>query len=248
MRLYDLIAHVEGQLAFEDPEALVLSVVAVSLKKKTIGGEYLYHRIAPAGLLPVSLHGGQQTDPPPRFAFARPQRKNPARGVFCVERDPRPGLVFCSRHSVFLLSLHNSVQGTMTEYGPSVKVECTNLCNNFFHATQIRDEAQGRAHAGDPPEDHPSHRGAAPERGPGADHRERHRREGWGTEAHLLRPLPRAKGPLPSLHGSLPGAKPPAGPIPLGGDLRLRGAPKEGAIRGLRLLRRQRGDVGQRAA
>src|SRR5215203_3216302 len=27
-----------------------------------------------------------------------------------VERGPRPGLVFCGRHRVFLLSLHNSVQ------------------------------------------------------------------------------------------------------------------------------------------
>src|SRR5688572_16638864 len=98
----------------------------------------------------------------------------------------------------------------MTEYGALVKVRCTNLCNNFSHATKIRDEAQGRARAGDPPEDHRSSCGAAPDRGPGADHRERHSREGWGAEAHLLRPLPRAQGPLPSLLGPPHGAKPPA--------------------------------------
>src|SRR3712207_2143159 len=110
----------------------------------------------------------------------------------------------------FPYSLHNSVQGTMTDYGSAVKVKCTNLCNNFFYATKIRDEAQSRAHAGDPPTDRRGRRGAARNYWPGADHRERHSREGGGTEAHLLRPLPRAQGPLPSLHGPPPGAKPPA--------------------------------------
>src|SRR5829696_3472214 len=82
-----------------------------------------------------------------------------------------------------LLSLHNTVQGTMTECGPSVKVECTNLCNNFFYGTKIRDEAQSGAHAGDAAKDRRGRRGAAPECGPGADHRERHRREG-GVQRH----------------------------------------------------------------
>src|ERR687893_1216044 len=108
---------------------------------------------------------------------------------------------------ILLLSLHNTVQGTMTDYGSAVKIKCTSLCNNFFHATQIRDEAPSRARAGDPPEAHRGRRGAAPDRGPGADHRERHSREGGGTEAHLLRALPRAQGSLPSLHGPLRGAK-----------------------------------------
>src|ERR687893_2958208 len=96
----------------------------------------------------------------------------------------------------------------MTEYGPSVKVKCTSLCNNFSYATKIRDEAQGPAHARDAPKDRPGRHGAARDRGPGADHRERHSREGRGTEAHLLRPLPRAQVCLPSLHGPLRGAKP----------------------------------------
>src|SRR5215207_9392021 len=144
-----------------------------------------------------------------------------------------------------LLSLHNSVQGTMTENEPTVKVKCTSLCNNFYYGTKIRDEAQGRARPGDPPKDRRSSRGAAPDRGPCADHSERHSREGGGAEAHLLRPLPRTQGPLPGLYRPPPGAKPPAGPIPLGRILRPRGASKEGAIRGLCLLRRQRGAVDQ---
>src|SRR5215211_2312036 len=88
---------------------------------------------------------------------------------------PPPSLFFCRRHGVFLLSLHNAVQEIMTANGSAVKIECTKLCNNFFHATKIRDEAQSRAHAGDPPEDHRGHHGAAPDRRPGAYDRERHR-------------------------------------------------------------------------
>src|SRR5919112_4115010 len=98
----------------------------------------------------------------------------------------------------------------MTKYGLSVKVKYTNVCNNFFYATKIRDEAQGRAHAGDATKDRRGRHGAAPDCGPCADHRERHSREGWGAEAHLLRPLPRAQGPLPSLLGPPHGAIPPA--------------------------------------
>src|SRR5215210_5499388 len=84
---------------------------------------------------------------------------------------------------VLLLSLHNAVQGILTEYEPPVKVKCTIMCNNFFHGTQIRDEAQGRAHGGDPPEDHRGRRRAARDRRPRADHRERRGREGGGAEA-----------------------------------------------------------------
>jgi hypothetical protein len=62
----------------------------------------------------------------------------------------------------------------MTEYESPVKVKCTNLCNNFFYGTKIRDEAQSGAYAGDPPKDHRGSRGAAPDRGPGADHRYAH--------------------------------------------------------------------------
>src|SRR5215213_11247446 len=119
----------------------------------------------------------------------------------------------------------------MTGCDPLVKVQYTNMCNNFFYATKIRDEAQSRADAADPPEDHRSGHRAAPDGGPGAGHRERRSPEGWRAEAHLLRPLSRAQRPLPSLHGPLPRAKPPARPIPLGADLRRpRGAPEEGAI------------------
>ena len=57
----------------------------------------------------------------------------------------------------------------MTDNDSAVKVKCTSLCNNFFYATKIRDEAQGRARAGDPPEDHRGRRGAAPDRGTCAD-------------------------------------------------------------------------------
>src|SRR5215213_6093618 len=113
----------------------------------------------------------------------------------------------------------------MTEYAPSVKVKYTSLCNNFFYATKIRDEAQGRARAGDPPENHRGRRGAAPERGPCADHSERRSREGRGAEAHLLRPLPRAQGPLPGLHGPLLGAKPRTRALLLDRHRRRRRAP-----------------------
>src|SRR5687768_18582944 len=95
-----------------------------------IGSEYLYQSVAPASLLLRGLDGGQHPDPPPRLAFSRLVREGSARGFFRVEHDPRPGLVFCSRHGVFLLSIHNTVQGTMAENGPVVKVKCTNLCNN----------------------------------------------------------------------------------------------------------------------
>jgi AcrR family transcriptional regulator len=38
----------------------------------------------------------------------------------------------------------------MTDYGSAVKVKCTSVCNNFFHATQVRDEAPSRAPERDP--------------------------------------------------------------------------------------------------
>src|SRR5215210_1007448 len=131
-RLYGLISHVEGHLAFEDPEAFVLEVVDVQRTREAFGGEYLYQGVAPAGLLGRGLYGGQHPYPPQRLAFSRLVREGPARGIFLrLERGPRPGSVFRGRHIVFLLSLHNSVQRTMTEDGPSVKVGCTDLCNNF---------------------------------------------------------------------------------------------------------------------
>src|SRR5215216_2596173 len=116
-----------------------------------IGSEYLYQSVAPAGLLSRSLEGCQHPEPPPRFAFARLVCEGPACGFFlCVEQDLLRGLIFCGRHGVFLLSLHNAVQRTMTSNGLAVKVKCTNLCNNFSHGTKIRDEAQSRAPERDP--------------------------------------------------------------------------------------------------
>src|SRR5215216_5378196 len=210
-RLYDLIAHVESHLAFEDIEAFVLLVMDVQHTPVAIRSEYLYYGVPFAGLLLRGLYGGQHPQPPPRLAFARLMREGRACGILlCVEHDPPPSLLFCSGHSASLLSLHSSVHIKMPENEPAVKVKCTYLCNNFFHATKIRDEAQSTAHAADPPEDHRSGHRAAQDGGPGAGHRERRSREGWRAEAHLLRPLPRDKGPLPSLHGPLPGAKPPA--------------------------------------
>src|SRR5215203_1101677 len=170
-RLYDLIAHVESHLAFEDVEAFVLLVMDVQHTPVAIRGEYLYYGVPFSGLLLRGLYGGQHPQPPPCLAFTRLVREGPALGFFCIEYGPRPNLVFCSRHSVFLLSLHSSVQRTMPENEPAVKAKCTHLCNNLFYGTQVRDEAQSTAHAADPPKDHGSHRGVAPERRSGADHR-----------------------------------------------------------------------------
>src|SRR5919199_582110 len=189
------------------------------------GSEYLYQSVLPFGLLLSGLDGGQHPHPPPRLAFTRLVREGLARCTFfCVEQGFLPSSVFCGRHWRILLSLHNSVQGMMTGGKPSVKVKCTNLCNNFFYGAKVQDEAQGRAPERDAPKDHRSRRGAAPDRGPGADHRERRSREGRRAEAHLLRSLPRAQGSLPSLYGPLPGAEPLAGASILGRCCRRRRA------------------------
>src|SRR5829696_3443571 len=172
-RLYDLIAHVESHLAFEDIEAFVLLVMDVQHTPVAIRSEYLYYGVPFAGLLLRGLDGSQHPQPPPRLSFARLMGEGPACGIFlCVEHDPRPSLLFCSRHSASLLSLHSSVQRTMPENEPAVKVQYTSMCNNFFYATKIRDEAQSTAHAADPPTDHRSGHRAAPDGGPGAGHRE----------------------------------------------------------------------------
>ena len=82
----------------------------------------------------------------------------------------------------------------------------------------------------------------------GADHGERHSREGGGAEAHLLRTLPRTEGPLPSLHGPPPGLESPARALLLGRRGRRRRAPSGRPIGGLRLLLSRGSDVVQRAA
>ena len=51
MRLYDLIAHVEVHLAFQDVETFVLLVMDVHHAPVAIRSEYLYHRVRPASLL-----------------------------------------------------------------------------------------------------------------------------------------------------------------------------------------------------
>src|SRR5215207_7385815 len=102
-RLYDLIAHVESHLAFEDIEAFVLLVMDVQHTPVAIRGEYLYYGVPFSGLLLRGLYGGQHPQPPPCLAFTRLVREGPALGFFCIEYGPRPNLVFCSRHSVFLL-------------------------------------------------------------------------------------------------------------------------------------------------
>src|SRR5687767_5471373 len=114
-RLYRLISYVEGHVAFEDVEAFVLLVMDVQHALIPIGSEYLYQRGPPTGLLLRGLYGSKQPEPP-RLAFARFVREGHALDFFfCIEYGPRPNLVFCSRHSVFLLSLHSSVQRTMPE-------------------------------------------------------------------------------------------------------------------------------------
>src|SRR5215208_2752298 len=115
-RLYDLIAHVESHLAFQDIEAFVLLVMDVQHTPVAIRSEYLYYGVPFAGLLLRGLYGGQHPQPPPCLAFARLMREGPACGIFfCVKHGPRPGLVFCRRHSAFLLSLHSSVHIKMPE-------------------------------------------------------------------------------------------------------------------------------------
>src|SRR5215203_220939 len=246
--LYGLLPDLEGQLPLEDPETLVLAVVHVE-RSLALRFEHLDEGVVPAGLLLGSLYGGQAAEPPPRLAFVASYREGPALGIPCrVEDGPPRGLVFCGRHGVTLLSIHNTVQGILTGYGPSVKVKCTKLCNNFSHAAQIRDEAQGRTHGGDPPEDHRGGRRAARDRRSGADHGERHSREGRGAEAHLLRTLPRTKGPLPSLHGPPPGLESPTRALLLVRRRRRRRAPSGRPIGGLRLLLSRGSDVVQRAA
>src|SRR5918997_285452 len=97
-----------------------------------VRSEYLYQSVAPAGLLARGLDSGQQPEPPPRLAFARVVCEGVACGIFsCIDQGLLPSLVFRERHSVFLLSLHNSVHRTMTANEPAVKVKCTYLCNNF---------------------------------------------------------------------------------------------------------------------
>src|SRR5215218_2889376 len=115
-RLYDLIAHVESHLAFEDIEAFVLLVMDVQHPPVAIRGEYLYYGIPFSSLLLRGLYGGQHPQPPPRLAFARLMHEGPACGIFLrFEHDPRPSLFFCSRHSASLLSLHSSVHIKMPE-------------------------------------------------------------------------------------------------------------------------------------
>src|SRR5215207_1266213 len=171
MRLYHLITHVESHLAFEDIEAFVLLVMDVQHTPVAIRSEYLYYGVPFTGLLFRGLDGGKHPQPPPRLAFARLMSEGPALGFFCIEYGPRPNLVFCSRHSVSLLSLHSSVHIKMPENEATVKVNCTYLCNNFFYGTKIRDEAQSPAHAGDSPKDHRSGHRAAQDGGSGAGHR-----------------------------------------------------------------------------
>jgi hypothetical protein len=101
MRLYRLLTHVEGQLAFEDVKAFVFLVMDVQHAPVAIRGEYLYQSAAPIGLLSCGLDGGKHPDPPPRLAFTRLVREGSARGVFRVEHNLHLGLVLCSRHGVF---------------------------------------------------------------------------------------------------------------------------------------------------
>src|SRR5918997_457972 len=89
-RLYRLVANVEGHLAFEDVEALVLEVVDVqqTLLHRELRNEYLYQGVATVGLLPRGLDGGQPAHPPPPLAFPRIQLDGPARGFFSGEHGP----------------------------------------------------------------------------------------------------------------------------------------------------------------
>src|SRR5215217_8243679 len=79
--LYGLISYVEGHLAFEDIEALVLEVVDVQRTREAFGSAYLYQSVLPTGLLSCGLDGGQHPYPPQRLAFSRLVREGPARYI-----------------------------------------------------------------------------------------------------------------------------------------------------------------------
>ena len=62
MCLYHLFAHVEGHLAFEDVEALVLEMMDVQqpLFSGKLRNQYLHQAVPAVGLLPRGLDGGQE--------------------------------------------------------------------------------------------------------------------------------------------------------------------------------------------
>jgi hypothetical protein len=88
--LYRPLADVEGHLALEDVETLVLEVVDVeqTLFLGELRNEYLYQGVPTVGLLPRGLDGGQPAHPPPRLAFPRTQREGQLCGFFSGEHGP----------------------------------------------------------------------------------------------------------------------------------------------------------------
>src|SRR5829696_4869617 len=104
-RLYRLLAHVEGHLAFQDVETFVFEVVEVqqTLFHREFRNEYLHQGIVPAGLLLGGFDGGQPAHPPHRLAFSRVESEDPAHGFFLcsVEHGLRLELTFPRRHVSF---------------------------------------------------------------------------------------------------------------------------------------------------
>ena len=69
-RLYRLLADVEGHLALEDVEGLVLLAVKVERGSCPFGFEDLNDRVEVTRLLACGLYGGKTAGPPPRVPLA----------------------------------------------------------------------------------------------------------------------------------------------------------------------------------